>query len=86
LQFDIVDRLIGRFTMPGELVFDPFGGLMTVPLRAVKMGRKGRGVELNPQYFLDAVKYLQAQEYRMTMPTLFDLPNLVPVDVLDSVG
>jgi hypothetical protein len=26
---------------PGELVFDPFGGLMTVPLRAVKLGRRG---------------------------------------------
>ena len=26
LQFDIVDRLIGRYSNAGELVFDPFGG------------------------------------------------------------
>ena len=31
LQFDIVDRLIRRFTNVGEEVFDPFGGLFTVP-------------------------------------------------------
>ena len=34
LQFDIVDRLIERYSNPGELVYDPFGGLFTVPLRA----------------------------------------------------
>ena len=73
LQFDIVDRLIERFTNPGDLVYDPFGGLMTVPLRALKAGRRGYGSELNPGYFLDGVKYLEAQERAQAMPTLFDL-------------
>lgn len=73
LQFDIVDRLIERYTNPGDLVFDPFGGLGTVPLRALKLGRKGRSSELNPGYFLDSVKYLEAEERSQDMPTLFDL-------------
>ena len=73
LQFDIVDRLIERFTNPDDLVYDPFGGLMTVPLRALKAGRRGYGSELNPGYFLDGVKYLEAQERAQAMPTLFDL-------------
>lgn len=73
LQFDIVDRLIERYTNPGDLVFDPFGGLGTVPLRALKLGRKGRSSELNPGYFLDSVKYLEAEERKQDMPTLFDL-------------
>ncbi|ANW67622.1 DNA methylase N-4 [Mycobacterium sp. djl-10] len=73
LQFDIVDRLISRFSNPDELVFDPFGGLMTVPVRALKLGRRGRGVELNPGYYLDGVKYLQAEERVQDMPTLFDI-------------
>lgn len=73
LQTDIVDRLIRRYSNPGELVYDPFGGLGTVPVRALKLGRKGRGVELNPGYFLDAVKYLEAQERERDMPSLFDL-------------
>jgi hypothetical protein len=73
LQFDIVDRLIERYSNPGELVFDPFGGLFTVPYRALKLGRRGRASELNPQYFLDGIKYLQAAERELAMPSLFDL-------------
>ncbi|MBT2537239.1 DNA methyltransferase [Arthrobacter sp. ISL-69] len=72
LQFDIVDRLIERYTNPGDTVFDPFGGLGTVPLRALKLGRKGRSSELNSGYFLDSVKYLEAEERKQDMPTLFD--------------
>lgn len=73
LQFDIVDRIITRYSNPGELVFDPFAGLMTVPYRALKLGRRGRGVELNHEYFLDGVKYLRAAEQELTAPSLFDL-------------
>ncbi|MGV9482003.1 DNA methyltransferase [Gordonia aichiensis] len=75
LQLDIVDRLINRFSNPGELVFDPFCGLGTVPLRALKAGRHGRGVELNAGYWLDSVKYLEAEERRNDMPTLFDFED-----------
>jgi hypothetical protein len=73
LQFDIVDRLIERYSMPGEMVFDPFAGLGTVPMRAIVAGRRGRGVELNPEYFATAVRYLRAAEAKASAPTLFDL-------------
>lgn len=68
----LVDRLIGRYSNPGDLVFDPFGGLGTVPFRALHAGRRGRAVELNHEYWLDGVKYLQAAERTLGMPTLFD--------------
>jgi DNA modification methylase len=73
LPFDIVDRLIKRFSNPGELVFDPFAGLGTVPLRAIELGRRGRGHELNPQYYDDSVMYCRAAEDKRSTPTLFDL-------------
>jgi hypothetical protein len=76
LQFDIVDRLINRYSNEGDLVFDPFGGLFTVPLRALKLGRRGRAAELNTGYFLDGVKYLEAEERKQDMPSLFDLEDL----------
>jgi len=76
LQFDIVDRLITRYSNPGELVFDPFGGLFTVPVRALRAGRRGRAVELNPDYFRDGVRYLRAAEAQAAMPTLFDLDDV----------
>lgn len=75
LQFDIVDRLIERFSNPGELVFDPFGGLFTVPYRAMKLGRQGRAVELSAAYFMDGVRYLEAMERERSMPSLFDALN-----------
>ena len=73
LQFDIVERLITQFSMPGETVFDPFGGLMTVPYMAIKMNRFGLGVELSAGYYRDGVAYCQAAEREMSIPTLFDL-------------
>lgn len=73
LQFDIVDRLIERYSNPGELVYDPFMGIGTVAQRALKMGRRARGSELNSGYFLDSVKYAEAEERKNVMPTLFDL-------------
>ena len=72
LQFDIVDRLINRFSSKGDLVLDPFGGLMTVPYRALKLDRRGVGIELSPEYFLDGVKYLRAAEQEIEAPSLFD--------------
>ena len=75
LQLDIVERIINRYSNKGDLVLDPFGGLMTVPMMAVKMGREGYGIELSPDYFRDGAGYLQAADDEREMPTLFDFIN-----------
>lgn len=72
LQFDIVDRLINRYTNKDDTIYDPFGGIGTVSLRALKLGRKGMMCELNSGYFRDAVGYLEAEEALIETPTLFD--------------
>ena len=73
LQFDIVDRLIERYSNKGDLIFDPFGGIGTVPVRALRLDRCGAGVELNAGYWRDAVRHLEATEREKEMPSLFDL-------------
>lgn len=73
LQLDIVDRLINRYSNPGELVLDPFGGLGTVALEAMKAGRRGYTIELNNGYFRDAVGYLKEYEQEDMNISLFDL-------------
>lgn len=73
LQLDIVERIINRYSNEGDLVLDPFGGLGTVAMMAVRMKRKGYSIELNPDYFRDAVGYLRAEEAEVEQPTLFDL-------------
>ena len=72
LQLDIVERLIERYSNKGDVVFDPFGGIQTVPYCAVKMGRKGLSTELNYDYWRDGLTYLREAELDMTSPTLFD--------------
>lgn len=73
LQLDIVKRIIERYSNKGDTVFDPFGGLATVPMMAIRMGRYGYGCELNSGYFADGVAYLRGEEVEMEQPSLFDL-------------
>lgn len=73
LQLDVVERAINRWSNPGDLILDPFGGLMTVPYTAVKAGRRGIGIELNADYFRDGLGYLQEADAQQDAPTLFDL-------------
>ena len=76
LQLDIAERIINRYSNPGDLVLDPFGGLMTVPLTAIKLGRRGYGIELNPDYFRDGVGYLKQYEESKEQLTLFDFEDV----------
>jgi hypothetical protein len=71
MQFDIADRAIEQYTNPGELVYDPFAGLGTVPYRAVLKGRRGLGCELSTPYWLDSAAYCKAAENQVAMPDLF---------------
>jgi DNA modification methylase len=73
LQFDLVNRLVAQMTNPDDLVLDPFSGLATVPYCALKLGRRGLGIELNARYHADGIAYCAAAERDASMPTLFDL-------------
>lgn len=77
LQFDIVDRLIERYSNKGEVVYDPFGGIMTVPYRAVLLGRYGMASELSEEYFHDGVRNLVLADTDQSIPSLFDMEAAV---------
>jgi hypothetical protein len=61
-------------------VADPFGGLMTVPLRAVKLGRRGEATELEAGYWGDGVGHLRAHDLELSSPSLFDFIDLIQED------
>jgi DNA modification methylase len=82
LQLDIVDRAIEFYSNKGDLVYDPFHGVGTVGVRALKLGRRASGSELSAAYFADQVHYLRAMEREVSMPTLFDLD---PVEEAEAV-
>jgi hypothetical protein len=86
MQYDLADRAIVQHTMPGEIVLDPFAGLGTVPMRALKLGRKGWGWELSARYFGDAVYYCETAERKLATPTLFDLTESSEPETLAAIG
>ncbi len=73
LQLDLIARLIHWYTNPGELVFDPFGGVGSTVYEAVKSGRRGVASELKPAYWRLACKYIRQAELEKSQPMLFDM-------------
>jgi len=73
LQLDIIKRLIYRFTNEGDVVDDPFGGLFSTAYTALEMNRKAISAELNPDYYDDGLFYLKSIEYKINVPSLFDI-------------
>lgn len=73
LQLDLIERAIERWSNPGDTVFDPFAGIGSVPMTAIKLNRKGHGTELNKDYWKDACAYCRSAEAKKSIPTLFDL-------------
>lgn len=72
LPLDIVERAIRLYSNEGDLVLDMFSGLFTVVYCSVIMGRRGYGIELNPDYFHHGVGYCRDAEREALTPTLFD--------------
>lgn len=72
LQLDVIERAVQLWTNPGDTILSPFAGIGSEVYTAVKLGRKGIGVELKQSYYEQAVRNLQALEDSMAQPTLFD--------------
>lgn len=73
LQLDLIERCITRWSNPDDVVLDYFAGIGSVPYQALKVGRRGLGIELKKSYFSLACKFLQRLEFEQSQPTMFDL-------------
>ena len=58
LQLDVIERAVAMWSNPGEVVLTPFMGVGSEVFGAVRLGRRGVGIELKPSYFRQAVKNL----------------------------
>jgi DNA modification methylase len=72
LQLDLIERCVRLWSNPGETVFTPFAGIGSEPYVAVKLGRRGMGIELKPSYFAAAVQNMKRAEQAAGVLTLFD--------------
>jgi DNA modification methylase len=71
LQLDLIERCVRLWSNPGELVLTPFAGIGSEVYVAVKLGRRGIGIELKPSYWRTAVDNLCRLDEEMAIPTLF---------------
>ena len=76
LQLDVIERVVKMYSNEGDVVFTPFMGIGSEVYQAVKMGRKGIGIELKKEYFLQAKKNLQSLDDERNQINLFDYYNL----------
>ena len=56
LQLDFIERCVRLWSNPGETVLSPFAGIGSEVYTAVKLGRRGVGIELKPSYWRTAVE------------------------------
>lgn len=60
LQLDVIERCIVLWSNPGENVLTPFMGVGSEVYGAIKLNRRGIGIELKESYFNQAVKNIEA--------------------------
>lgn len=72
LQLDVIERCLKMYSNEGDVVFTPFMGIGSEVYQAVKMGRKGIGIELKPEYYKQAVLNLESLETDKAQMTIED--------------
>ena len=70
LQLKFIENCIRLYTNPGETVLTRFGGVASELYTAVKLGRRGLGIELKPSYWATGVKYLTELEDQLAQPAI----------------
>lgn len=55
LQLGVIERAVELWTNPNDIVFTPFLGIGSEVYQALKMGRRGVGIELKESYYNQAV-------------------------------
>ena len=51
LQLEVIQRGIELWSNPDDIVFDPFGGIGSVPYMALRLGRRAIASELKESYY-----------------------------------
>ena len=59
LQLDVIERCIHLWSNPGEVVLSPFMGVGSEVFSAVRLDRRGLGIELKPTYYRQALANLE---------------------------
>jgi DNA modification methylase len=70
LQLGLIERAVDLWTLPGDVVFSPFGGVGSEGVGSLRCGRKFVGVELKESYWQHGCNFLRSQEEKKNVPML----------------
>lgn len=76
LQLGTIERCIRLWSNKGEVVLTPFAGIGSEVYQAVKLGRRGIGIELKPEYFKTAIRNIREAERLSKSVNLFDFAGV----------
>jgi DNA modification methylase len=62
LQLDVIERAVRLWSNPGDVVLSPFAGIGSEIYTAVKLGRRGVGIELKRSYWEAGCRFLRQLE------------------------
>ena len=48
---ELLERIIRSSSDPGDVVWEPFGGLCSATVAALRTGRKAFAAEINPKFY-----------------------------------
>lgn len=71
LQLDVIERALQLWSNEGDIVFTPFLGIGSEVYQALKMRRKGIGIELKSSYFNVAAKNCKLAMHEREQKSLF---------------
>ncbi|MHB8061349.1 MAG: DNA-methyltransferase [Ruminiclostridium sp.] len=83
LQLDVIERALHLWTNPNDIVLSPFAGIGSEVYMALRMGRRGVGIELKESYYTQGVINCQLAE---TEPIIEDLEEFDLDEQTDSSG
>jgi DNA modification methylase len=67
LQLPIIERCIGMYSNPGDLVYSPFTGIGSEGYQALRMDRRFIGSELKESYFKQACQFLGSAKAQLNL-------------------
>jgi len=80
LQLDVIERALHLWTNPGDIVLSPFAGIGSEIYTAIRMGRRGLGIELKDSYYQQAILNCQTADNE---PKIVDQIETDELDFLD---
>lgn len=79
LQLPVIERIVKLYSKEGDTVFTPFMGIGSEVYQAVKMERKGIGIELKKEYYNQAVLNLESLDDEKMQMTFDDYISSIEV-------